>query len=104
MKLVSCPGNRTSPVGCLYVSRMYAMANHALGREKESDAALRELIETYHASAAFSIAIVDAFRDQRDEAFQWLERAYAQRDTGLISTRVEPQPNNLHGDPRYTAF
>jgi DNA-binding winged helix-turn-helix (wHTH) protein len=53
---------------------------------------------------AFSIATVYAFRNQRDEAFQWLDRAYAQHDTGLISTKVEPLLNNLHGDPRYSAF
>jgi TolB-like protein/DNA-binding winged helix-turn-helix (wHTH) protein/Tfp pilus assembly protein PilF len=84
--------------------RIHAMAYHALGREKESDAALRELIEKYHASAAFSIATVYAFRNQRDEAFQWLDRAYAQHDTGLISTKAEPLLKNLHDDPRYTAF
>jgi TolB-like protein/DNA-binding winged helix-turn-helix (wHTH) protein len=84
--------------------RMHAMAYHALGREKESDAALRELIEKLHSSAAFSIATVYAFRNQRDEAFQWLDRAYAQHDTGLITTKVEPLLSNLHGDPRYAAF
>jgi TolB-like protein/DNA-binding winged helix-turn-helix (wHTH) protein len=84
--------------------RMQAMAYHALGREKESDAALRELIEKLHSSAAFSIASVYAFRNQHNEAFQWLDRAYAQHDTGLITTKVEPLLNNLHGDPRYTAL
>jgi tetratricopeptide (TPR) repeat protein len=84
--------------------RMHAMAYHALGREKESDAALRELIEKLHSSAAFSIATVYAFRNQRDEAFQWLDRAYAQHDTGLITTKVEPLLSNLHGDPRYAVF
>jgi TolB-like protein/DNA-binding winged helix-turn-helix (wHTH) protein len=84
--------------------RMHAMAYHALGREKESDAALRELIEKLHSSAAFSIATVYAFRNQRDEAFQWLDRAYAQHDTGLITTKVEPLLSNSHGDPRYAAF
>jgi len=84
--------------------RMHAMAYHALGREKESDAALRELIEKLHSSAAFSIATVYAFRNQRNEAFQWLDRAYAQHDTGLITTKVEPLLSNLHGDPRYAAF
>jgi TolB-like protein/DNA-binding winged helix-turn-helix (wHTH) protein len=84
--------------------RMYAMAYHALGREKESDAALRELIEKLHSSSAFSIATVYAFRNQRDEAFQWLDRAYAQHDTGLITTKVEPLLSNLRGDPRYAVF
>ena len=31
-------------------------------------------IAKYHASAAFSIAMVYAYRNQRDEAFKWLDR------------------------------
>jgi tetratricopeptide (TPR) repeat protein len=84
--------------------RTNAMAYHALGRENESDAALRELIAKYHASAAFSIAAVYAFGNQRDEAFEWLDRAYAQHDGGLIFTKEEPLLKNLHADPRYAAF
>src|SRR5580698_8379487 len=84
--------------------RTSAMAYHALGREKESDAALRQLIEKLHSSAAFSIATVYAFRNQRDEAFQWLDRAYAQRDGGLTFLKIDPLLKNLHSDPRYTAF
>jgi serine/threonine-protein kinase len=80
------------------------MAYHALGREKESDAALRELIEKLHSSAAISIATVYAFRNQRDEAFQWLDRAYAQHDGGLIFIKIDPLLKNLRSDPRYSAF
>jgi hypothetical protein len=83
---------------------MSAVAYHALGREKESDAALRELIEKHHANAAWSIATVYAFRNQRDEAFNWLDRAYAQHDGGLIFIKIEPLLKRLHGDPRYTAL
>jgi hypothetical protein len=85
-------------------TRTYAMAYHVLGRERESDVALRELIATYQTSAAFSVATVYAFRNQRDEAFAWLDRAYAQHDGGLIATKVEPLLKNLHGDPRYAAL
>ncbi|HTG14006.1 MAG TPA: protein kinase [Blastocatellia bacterium] len=82
----------------------YAIAYHALGREKESDAALQELITKHQTIAAFQIAEVYAFRDQSDKAFEWLDRAYAQRDGGVSLTSVEPLLKNLHGDPRYTAF
>lgn len=81
-----------------------AIAHHALGREKESDAALQELITKYQTIAAFQIAEVYAFRNQSDKAFEWLDRAYAQRDVGVSLTSVEPLLKNLHGDPRYTAF
>jgi tetratricopeptide (TPR) repeat protein len=83
---------------------LYAIAYQALGREKESDAALSKLITKYHAGGAFQIAEVYAFRNQSDEAFEWLDRAYAQRDPGLIVTKVDPLLKNLHGDPRYAAF
>jgi TolB-like protein/DNA-binding winged helix-turn-helix (wHTH) protein/Tfp pilus assembly protein PilF len=83
---------------------LYSIAYHASGREKESDAALSELIAKYHSSGAFQIADVYAFRNQPDKAFEWLDRAYAQRDSGLIFTRVDPLLKSLHNDPRYAAF
>jgi TolB-like protein/DNA-binding winged helix-turn-helix (wHTH) protein/TPR repeat protein len=83
---------------------LYPIAYYALGREKESDAALSELITKYHASCAYQIAAIYAFRNQSDEAFEWLDRAYAQRDGGLIGTKVDPSLKNLHGDPRFAAF
>jgi len=84
--------------------RIYAIAYYALGRQRESDAALSELITKYHAIGAYQIAGIYAFRNQPDEAFEWLDRAYAQRDSGLIGTKVEPLLKNLHGEPRFAAF
>jgi len=81
-----------------------AIAYYALDRKKESDAALGELIEKYHAGEAYGISEVYAFRNQSDKAFEWLERAYAQRDGGLIATKVDPLLKSLHSDPRFAAF
>src|SRR5689334_3635255 len=53
---------------------LYAIAYYALGRKKESDAALSELIAKYQRNA-YQIAEVYAFRNQSDEAFEWLDRA-----------------------------
>ncbi|MGC1416430.1 MAG: winged helix-turn-helix domain-containing protein [Candidatus Acidiferrum sp.] len=83
---------------------LYSIAYYALGRKKESDAALRELIGKYHGSDAYGIALVYAFRNQSDQAFKWLDRAYTQRDGGLIATKVDPLLKSLHDDPRYAAF
>ena len=87
-----------------YRAHLYALTYHALGRKNESDAALRELMMKYHASNAFEIATIYAFRNQTDEAFEWLDRASAQRDPSLMSTKVEPLLNSLHNDPQYAAF
>jgi hypothetical protein len=51
---------------------------------------LRELIANYQAIDPYLIAEIYAFRNQSDEAFEWLDRAYAKRDDGLIFTKVDP--------------
>ena len=83
---------------------LYPILYYAFGRKKESDAALSEYIAKYRANGAYQIAMIYAFRNQSDEAFEWLERAYAQHDGGLIFTKVEPLLKNLHNDPRFAAF
>ena len=87
-----------------YRAHLYALTYYALGRKKESDAALSELITKYDASSAFEIATIYAFRNQTDEAFEWLDRAYAQRDPSMMSTKVQPLLNSLHHDPRFAAL
>jgi hypothetical protein len=83
---------------------MYSIAYYALGRKEESNDALQELIAKYHASSAYQIAQVYGFRNQSDQAFEWLDRAYTQRDGGVIETKVDPLLKNLHSDPRFAAF
>jgi TolB-like protein/Tfp pilus assembly protein PilF len=81
-----------------------ALAYHALGRKGEADAALAELLEKDSEGAAFQIAEVYAFRGEKDKAFEWLERAYAQRDGGLSQMKGDPLLRSLESDPRYAAF
>jgi TolB-like protein/DNA-binding winged helix-turn-helix (wHTH) protein len=83
---------------------LYAIAYHALGQRKESDAALSELITKYQASNPYQIAEIYAFRNQSDEAFEWLDRAYTKHDDNLIFTKVEPLLKSLHNDPRFAAL
>jgi adenylate cyclase len=65
---------------------------------------LQELVAKYPTHSAYQIAGVYAFRNQSDEAFEWLDRAYVQRDDELIETKVDPLLKSLHNDPRYAAF
>jgi eukaryotic-like serine/threonine-protein kinase len=81
-----------------------ALAYYALGRRKEADAALSELIQKDKEGFAFQIAEVYAFRGENDKAFEWLERAYAQRDAGLVVMKGDPLLKGLESDPRYGAF
>ena len=73
-------------------------------RVQESDAALAELIKNEAELAAFQIAQAYAYRDEKDKAFGWLERARRQRDPGLGDLIKDPLLENLHRDPRWNAF
>jgi hypothetical protein len=78
-----------------------AIVQHALGDARASDAALQEMIETWGALEATHIAQVYSFRGEVDNAFDWLELAYDNRDGGLIFLLPEPLLANLHDDPRW---
>jgi TolB-like protein/cytochrome c-type biogenesis protein CcmH/NrfG len=81
-----------------------AMAEHSLGHEKESQAALDELKTTFAGTAAYQIGQVHAWRGEKDLAFHWLDRAYAQRDAGLTLLTDDPLVDTLRSDPRFTAL
>ena len=53
---------------------------------------------------AFQITELYAFRGENDKAFEWLERAYKQRDGGLAQMKGDPLLRSLEHDPRYRAF
>jgi hypothetical protein len=46
----------------------------------------------------------NAWRDEKDKAFEWLDRAYAQRDIGLAELKGEQLFRNLFRDSRWAAF
>ncbi len=79
-------------------------AYHALGRKAESEAALASVIKKYRDKWPYSIAGLHAFRGEPDEAFEWLNRAYAKRDPQLAWMKVEPDLKNLRSDPRWLPF
>jgi TolB-like protein len=76
----------------------------ALGRHFESDQTLRQLEQKYAAGCAYNIAHMYAYRGDADAAFAWLDRAYRQRDGGMVESKVHPLLGSLHADPRYQAL
>jgi hypothetical protein len=80
------------------------LAYHALGRGQDSTAALGALIAKYGTDGAYQIAQVYAYRGESDKSFEWLERAYKQRDPGLTDMKTDPLLKSLRHDPRYTEF
>jgi hypothetical protein len=47
---------------------------------------------------------IHAWREQRDTAFRWLERAYSQRDPGMTIIKVDPLLKSIRLDPRYAGL
>jgi TolB-like protein/DNA-binding winged helix-turn-helix (wHTH) protein/Tfp pilus assembly protein PilF len=77
------------------------LAYYTLGRLEESDGALKKLIATYQNDCAFQIAEVYAYRGETDKAFEWLDRAYRQRDSGTPESKTDPLMRGLRQDRRY---
>jgi len=76
----------------------------AIGRKAEADEAFEALSTKFSGSDAFYVAMVYAYRGDADHALEWLERAYRQKDVGLVEIVGEPLLKNLAADPRYKAF
>jgi TolB-like protein/DNA-binding winged helix-turn-helix (wHTH) protein len=81
-----------------------ALAYFTLGRKAESDAALAQAIKGYGAYFPSGAAAVYAIRGESDEAFKWLDRAYAQKDPLLSTIKYRTEFDKLHDDPRYKAL
>ena len=78
-----------------------ALAYQALGRSQDSLTALNQLIIKYHQDSAYQIAEVYAYRGETDKAFEWLLRAYQQRDGGMLFVKIDPLLKSLLHDLRY---
>lgn len=81
-----------------------AMAQHALGQHAQCQTTLHELIATCADDGALQIAETFAYLGDADRAFEWLERAYVQRDSGLAQMQSWPLLRKLHGDARWRPF
>jgi serine/threonine-protein kinase len=86
--------------------RLYSLAivHHILGHSSDADAALREVIEGHGDAYAIQIAEVCALRGEIDATFEWLDKAYAQRDFGITEVQSVSSFRLLHPDPRWRSF
>jgi TolB-like protein/Flp pilus assembly protein TadD/predicted Ser/Thr protein kinase len=93
-------GNETSFKAEL--GNAYAVA----GKKPEALEILRDLLQMYSRQyvSPYTIALVYVGLDQRDEAFQWLDKAYQERSVRLINIALHPRFASLHSDPRFVAL
>ena len=82
-----------------------ALAHRVLGHEQESQKALAALRASQLAHGfSVQVAQVHAFRGENDQAFEWLDRSFQNRDPGMMRLKVDPLLRKLRGDPRYAAL
>ena len=81
-----------------------AMAEYTLGHRRDSRGVLQKAIEKQAQTGAYDIAAAFAWRGEHDQAFQWLEHAYRQRERGLSEVKIDPLLCTLRGDPRFKAL
>ncbi len=78
-----------------------AVAQYVRGDRQAADAALADLIANGRDNLAYQIAEVYAVRGEKDKAFEWLQIALDNHDTGTLTLLVDPLVRGLRDDPRY---
>jgi len=76
----------------------------ALGNTEAADAKLELFIECCTQYGAYQIAQIYALRGEIDLAFEWLNKAYDNRDSATAFMRIDIYLANLHDDPRWEPF
>jgi len=89
----------STPVYWAVVTSLQAGSGHPA----EARAALAELLRAIRREPVAAVYVAGAYASigDRDQAFAWLERAYAEHPSELISLKVEPGWDPLRGDPRF---
>ena len=91
-----------SPYGLGELGNVYALA----GKKDEAIDVLTNLEELLKQgySVNYDIAYIHFGLGDRDKAFEYLERAYEQKEYGMESLKVDPSLDNLRSDPRYKSL
>ncbi|HEU4390239.1 MAG TPA: tetratricopeptide repeat protein, partial [Blastocatellia bacterium] len=89
--------------GSLEVSWMTGQIYAAWGKKETARAILDSLIaqSTVTYVSPCGIAMIYATLGERNEAFEWLEKAYQSHDSETFNLKVEPRFDSLRADPRY---
>ena len=54
--------------------------------------------------SSFEIAMIHARMDEKEQTLDWLEKAFDEHDSGLVSLAVDPLFDSVRSDPRFQAM
>ena len=77
------------------------LAYTTLGRQADSQSALESLISEYGEQNPTWVAEAYGWRGEKNQAFDWLEKAYVQKDVGLAYLLGSTVFESLWEDPRW---
>jgi len=83
------------------VRQIKAAALFDMGETQKAQMALDDFLELRSQDNPLSVAYLYAWRGENDDAFEWLELALEQRDTGLTTILGDSVLTRLKDDPRY---
>ena len=81
-----------------------AIVLYALNDEQASDKAIDSMSRSPNGPRAYHMATIYALRGQHDDALDWLERAYDQRNEELLNLLVDPALANLRSEARWSTL
>lgn len=93
------PGSSSGAGTQGHIGYAYAKA----GNRAEAERICRELeqLAREQGVGAYEVAFIDAALGRKEKAFQWLEIAYQQHDSGLLCLKVDPCLDPLRSDSRF---
>ena len=85
---------------------MLALLGHAYaasGNKSEAQKVLKELddLQNQRYISPYTVAAIHAAMSEKDRAFEWLEKAYEERDIWLMNLKVDPVFSKLRSDRRF---
>ena len=81
-----------------------ALARQIAGDRPAADEAIKTLIAKDAGVAGYQIAQVYALRNDANATFEWLDRAFSNRDPGIGLLLFDPLILRYKDDPRFAAF
>lgn len=86
--------------------RVVSLLGHAYAASGKKDRAERVLTELKDQStrsyvSPFNVAIIYAALGEKDQAFDWLEKAYEDRSLWMVFLKVDPRLDSIRPDPRF---
>lgn len=81
-----------------------AFVYHELGQDEQFEHVLAELIEKFGEETSIEVASVYAWRGDNDRAFDWLEKARDNKESGIGNVASHYTFRNLHEDSRWQPF